>query len=85
MKRHTASPSKQSLLIRTHALTHEEDTVLQQLSQDATDFLGRSISSSAIVRALIRQVARQKLPTREVLFLEVEQELNAGVMWGKKK
>lgn len=71
--------------IHTVSLAAEEVRALQHLSQDASDFLGRSISSSAIVRALIRQVVKQGPPAAEALFLEVEHELKAGVRWGKKK
>jgi hypothetical protein len=78
-------PPKQPLLIRSHALTQQEDTLLQHLSRDASDFLGRSISSSAVIRALIRQIVKQGPPAADALFLEIEQELKDGVMWGKKK
>ena len=47
--------------------------------------LGRSISSSASIRAVLRQVVQQGPPAAEALFVEVEKELNASVMWGKKK
>jgi hypothetical protein len=79
------NPSQPPLLIRSHSLTQQEDTLLQHLSRDASDFLGRSISSSAVIRALIRQVVKQGPAAADALFLEVERELNAGVMWGKQR
>ena len=78
-------PPKQPFLIRTHTFTKETDTLLQQLSRDASDFLGRSISNSAVVRALIRQIVKQGPPAADALFLEIERELKEGVMWGSKK
>jgi FixJ family two-component response regulator len=70
-----------------HTFTLSSDIVegLQRLSRDASDFLGRSISSSAIIRALVRQVEKQGPSAADDLFFEVERELKAGVMWGKKK
>jgi hypothetical protein len=73
--------------VTIHSVTLTPDVVeaLKQLSQDASDFLGRSISNSAVIRALVRQVAKQDPGTIDALFLEIEKELNAGVRWGKKK
>lgn len=70
-----------------HSVTLTPDVVegLGQLSQDASDFLGRSISYSAVIRALVRQIAKQGPAEIDALFLEVERELKAGVLWGKKK
>ena len=53
-----------------HTFTLTEDVVgrLQQLSSDATDFLGRAVSVSAIVRALVRQVDQQGPPAADALF-----------------
>jgi uncharacterized protein (DUF736 family) len=76
---------KPQFSIHTVALTAGEVGALWQLRQDASDFLGRSISSSAIVRALIRQIAKQGPSEADALFIEVEKELKAGVRWRKKK
>lgn len=70
--------------IHTMTLTQEEVDALKRLSRDASDFLGRSISVSAIVRALVRQTLRQGPPGSDALFVEVERELKAGVKWGKQ-
>jgi hypothetical protein len=60
--------------------------ILQRLRQDATDSIGRSVSSSAIMRALVRYADQQdETWAREQLFSLVEQEFNAGIIWGKKK
>lgn len=71
--------------VHTVTLTPDVVEAIQQLSRDASDFLGRKVSGSAIIRALVRQAVKHGAPAAEVLFLEVEKELNAGVLWGSKK
>jgi hypothetical protein len=66
-------------------LSAEESAILQRLSQEASDFLGRSISSSAVIRALLRQIEKHGPSAADDLCFEVERELKAGVMWGKRK
>jgi len=80
-------PKKEQRTVAVHTVTLTPDVVeaIQQLSKDASDFLGRTVSGSAIIRALVRQVAKQGPPATDALFLEVERELKRGVMWGKKK
>jgi hypothetical protein len=81
----TTDAREATVFYSTVTLTTEEVDALRQLSQDATDFLGRSISSSAVIRALIRQITKQGPPAADALFLEVERELKAGVQWGKQQ
>ena len=71
----------------THSvtLTPIEVDALQQVSQDITDSLGRSISVSAIVRALIRQLTKRGSWATDTLLLEIEEERQTDVMWEKKK
>lgn len=78
---------KKSAQFSIHSVTLSTDEIatLNRLSRDASDFLGRSISSSAIVRALIRQIEKHGPPAADDLFFEVERELKGGVLWGKKK
>ena len=87
MARTKKSPTqeKPQFFIHPVSLTTEETRALRNLSHDASDFLGRSISSSAVIRALIRQVVKQGPPAADALFLEVERELKAGVRWGKQE
>ena len=80
-----SAPKKSSFSVRTFTLTEDVEETLRQLSSDATDFLGRTVSESAVIRALVRQIAQQSPPASSVLFLEIEKELQAGTMWGKKK
>jgi hypothetical protein len=86
MAREKIPPRKEepSFPIRSFRLTGDADRALQRLSQDASDFLGRKVSNSAIVRALIRQAAEQGPPVADALFLEVEKELKSGVLRGRK-
>jgi hypothetical protein len=86
MKR-TAKPNakKAAFVVRSLTLTLEVDAALQDLAQDATDFVGRSISASAVVRGLIGYAARQNPEwIRNEVFSFIEQELKAGVLWGKQ-
>jgi hypothetical protein len=73
------------LAVHTVSLTPDVVEVLQRLSRDASDFLGRTVSSSAIVRALVRQIDQQGPPASDALFLLVEKEMKGGRLWGKKK
>ena len=70
---------KPQFSIHTVTLTGEEVKVLGRLNQEASDFLGRTISSSAVIRALLRQIAKQGPSEADALFIEVEKELKAGV------
>jgi hypothetical protein len=71
--------------IHTISLASEDVETLRRLSQQATDFLGRSISSSAVIRALLRQTGKSVPSATQTLFLEIEEELKAGVLWGKQR
>jgi hypothetical protein len=75
---------KPEFSIHSISLTPDVVKALQRLSRDASDFIGRSISTSAIVRALVRQVMRQGPPAADALFIQVEKELKAGVTWGRQ-
>ena len=76
---------KPQFAIHSVTLSVEESAILQRLSQEASDFLGRSISSSAVIRALLRQIEKHGPSAADDLCFEVERELKAGVMWGKRK
>jgi hypothetical protein len=78
----TRTTEQPQFAMPTVSLTPEETTARQPLSQDASDFLGRAIRSSAVIRALIRQVVTQGPPAADALVIEVERELTAGVRWG---
>jgi hypothetical protein len=84
MTRAKKLPPLEDLKVVTMKLTPETARMLKQLSQEGSDFLGWTVSSSAIVRALIRQVAQQGPPAADALFIEVEKEIKSGRVWGKK-
>jgi hypothetical protein len=86
MAKRKLTRKKQPLVIRSHALTRDIDQLLQQWSQEASDTLGWTVSSSAIVRALIRDASQQPGSwISTVLFPLIEHEIGAGVHWGSKK
>jgi hypothetical protein len=74
------------LLVRTIALTRADQDILDRLSTELTDYTGRPISGSAVLRALIRYASQQpdQWDLSELSPL-IERELSAGVMWGKKR
>jgi len=78
-KRAAASPLP--LKIMSLAVTETEADLLASLSQAASDALGRSISSSALTRALLRLAGREAVPLAAIVD-EIESELNTGRKWG---
>ena len=82
----TPPPPKQPLYPRTHTLSRETSQLLQELSQEATDALGWTVGSSAVIRALIRYVAQQPPGwTAANLHPLIAHEIDAGTFWGSKK
>src|SRR5262249_15332417 len=65
------------------ALTVEDVATLQRFAQDASDVAGWTISSSDMVRGLIRFAERQGPDwARERLQASVEEEVSRGFVWG---
>jgi hypothetical protein len=86
MARPKTTPRKPPFIVRSHTITYEDDTLLRHLSRDATDALGWSVSSSAIVRALIRYAEQQPAAwAAAALHPLIEQEIASGTIWGSKK
>jgi len=86
MARPKKIPPKQPLQIHSITLTTHDTETLQQLSQEASDTLGWTISSSAIVRALLRHVEQQPPAwSSSALHPLIEQEIAGGMVWGSKK
>jgi hypothetical protein len=73
------------MIVRTFILSPDVVETLVRLSRDASTLLGRAVSGSAIVRALVRQVDQQGPPAVDALFLVVEKEMKGGVTWGRRK
>jgi hypothetical protein len=88
MARSKMKPEKEdsTLINRSLTLTRDADETLQRLSGEASDYIGRKVSESAVMRALLRQAEQQKHEwvTAQLCPL-IEEELASGVMWGKKK
>jgi hypothetical protein len=77
---------KPAFFAHSITLTPDVGDILQNFSQDAKDFTGRAVGRSAILRALVRYAQQQGDQwMREQIFPLIEQELDAGVVWGKKK
>ena len=73
-------------VICTHSLTPADVATLERLSGEASDALGWTVSSSAVVRALVRYVELQPVSwARSTLFPLVEKEIQSGVVWGSRK
>ena len=70
----------------TVVLTKENVDLLKALAQEASSHDGRTISGSAILRALVRYAAKQGLAwQRKNIFPVLEEELASGTVWGTKK
>ena len=77
---------KEPLKVVSVKLTPAAEYLLQQLSQDASDALGWPVSSSAIVRALIRYAGQQEPAwASAALHPLIDQEIAQGRVWGSKK
>ncbi len=61
-------------------LTQTEADTLTKLEQEQSDLIGRVISRSAVVRALLRLVDKKIEPLE--LRDEIEIELSSGRRWG---
>jgi hypothetical protein len=86
MARPKKTPPKAPLVIHSLTLTSTTAATLRRLSTDAAEYIGRAVSGSAIVRALLRHIAQQPESWVQArIFPFVEKELESGVIWGKKK
>jgi hypothetical protein len=82
----TVSPEKPALVVHSLTLTHADEEILEHLSKDVSDYTGRTISGSAVLRALLRHADRQGYQW----FLAqvspfIEAEMTSGILWGKQK
>jgi hypothetical protein len=77
---------KPAFVTHSLTLTRADEDILEHLSSDVSDYTGRKISGSAILRALLRytnQQGYQWLLSQVSPFIEAE--ISSGVVWGKKK
>jgi hypothetical protein len=70
------------LRIHSLALTEEDSGALSALAHACSDRIGRAISHSAVLRALIRLTDRGTVPL-PTLVEGVEEELQSGRKWGR--
>ena len=68
---------------RLAPLTPSDIKTLSTLAEDMTDRIGRTISAAAVVRALIRLAGNGQVKS-ETIAEQIEQELEAGRVWGTK-
>lgn len=86
LKENRKNPTKTPTLIRSLSITPDDARIIDRLAQDASDYLGWTVSGSAIVRALLRHAGGQGGQwTKEHLFTHIEEEIRSGTVWGKKK
>ena len=89
MARKKTEPKKEAFAIHSFSLTTITEETLKRLSGEASDQLGWTVSSSAIMRALLRyageSAAADSRWASSQLFPFVEREIAGGVVWGKKK
>lgn len=73
------------LSIHSLSLTPDTAEALATLTQDASDYIGRTISASALIRALITYAHEQRPDwLTSSLWPLIERELAGGIRWGKK-
>jgi hypothetical protein len=86
LKGKKSPPQKPLLQVRTITLSPDDQVTLDRLSKDVSDYTGRTISGSAIVRVLIRHTGFQPYDwVLSQLAPIVEEEMIAGVQWGRQK
>jgi hypothetical protein len=77
---------KPAFVVHSLTLTRADEDILEHLSGGVSDYTGRKISGSAILRALLRyadQQGYQWLLSQVSPFIEAD--ISSGVVWGKKK
>src|SRR5262245_34859943 len=79
--RRKTTPEKKPLVRLTVTVTPEVLTTLARLAQEATDTIGRPISPSAVLRALVASFALQPVTP---LLPYLEAELTQGRLWGTR-
>jgi hypothetical protein len=79
-------PEGAPFTIRSLSITPEDAKLLDRFSQNASDYLGWTVSGSAIMRGLLRHADQQGAEwMRENLFPFIEHEIQSGRVWGRKK
>lgn len=86
MARRKRIPQEEPLKVVSVKLTPALEKALQQLSQEASDRLGWTVSNSAMIRGLLEYVRQQTSAWAAMnLHPVIEQEIITGRVWGSKK
>jgi hypothetical protein len=79
-------PQQPPLHVKTITITPDTQDTLDRLSKDLTDYTGRTVSGSAVIRALLRYTGLHPYDwVLSQLGPLIEEEMTAGVLGGKKK
>lgn len=86
MARTKKTPPKEPLRVYSLKVTPAAEQLLQTLSQEASDALGWTVSTSAVVRAMFQYVEQQPSAwAAAALHPLIEQEITQGRVWGSRK
>jgi hypothetical protein len=78
--------TRRDFIARSLTLTPVAETALRQIRQDASDSLGWTVGSSAVVRALLQYAAHHGTSWAQgSLFPLIEREIKGGLFWGSRK
>ena len=84
--RRTQTLSTEPLRAYSLNLTPTAEQFFRRMSQEASDALGRTVSNSALLRALLAYIEQQPRSWASTqLYPLVEQEIARGRVWGRKK
>lgn len=84
--RRTQTLSTEPLKTYSLSLTPKAEQFFRRLSQDASNAVGRKVSNSAMLRALLSYIEQQPRSWASTeLYPLIEQEIARGRVWGKKK
>lgn len=77
-------PAAPPLVVKSIALTPAADQTLARLVETARKRVGRKVSASSVVRALLEYCERKGLDDK--VHAAIEAEVNAGaVVWGSRR
>jgi hypothetical protein len=86
MARTPRKPSKPTVRPVALTLTPEAHALVQRLGTEASDYIGRAVGGSAVVRALLAWTDQQgEAWLAEKIFPLVERELSSGLRWGAQR
>ncbi len=86
LKTKRQKPTDSPGIIRSLSVTLADARTLDRIAQEASDYIGWTVSGSAIMRALLRYADQQDVGWfKGQLFPFIEEEIKNGKVWGKKK